>query len=299
MSDDLSDPFWRPPYDVGYKKPPESRRFVKGKSGNPRGRPTKKKPDPKPLVDKSTMESILKVSLREVTVRDGDHLAKIPAFDAVIQTMAAAAMKGSVPAQKAFVELVDRARKELASEIKEDHEFWRNYAVTYDKYIAIYQKAGTPLPEGLPHPDDLVFEENYPVMLRGGDPIVAAQNWSTMVRFRDVLMLQAEQDVRCYPSKEEYQRRTTIFVSHYLLVDTNSRLPKRMQLGEDQIHFRMCSISCLRKRTLEERLRAGWADLGVPYAPNQITPPLKPLLAQFGIDVSKAQSSCERRTHDR
>jgi hypothetical protein len=36
------------------------------------------------------------------------------------------------------------------------------------------------------------------VMLRGGDPISAAQNWSTMVRFRDVLMLQAEQDVLCF-----------------------------------------------------------------------------------------------------
>jgi hypothetical protein len=88
-------------------------------------------------------------------------------------------------------------------------------------------------------------------MLRGGDPISAAQNWSTMVRFRDVLMLQAEQDVLCYPSKEKYQRRTTIFVSHYLLVDTNFRLPKRMQLGEDQIHSRMCSISCLENAHLK------------------------------------------------
>jgi hypothetical protein len=299
MSDDLSDPFWRPPYDVGYKKPPESRRFVKGKSGNPRGRPTKKKPDPKPLVDKSTMESVLKVAQREVTVREGDSLAKIPAFDAIIQSMAAAAMKGNVQAQKTFVELVDEARREQAADIKGDHAFWRDYAATYDKYVVTLQRAGKPVPEGLPHPDDLVFEENCPVMLRGGDPIIAAQNWSTMVRFRDVLMLQAEQDIRCYPSEEKYQRRTTIFVSHYLLVHTNDCLPKRMQLSDDQIQFRMYDISCLRKRTLEERLRAGWADLGVPYAPNQITPPLKPLLAHFGIDVSKVQSACERRTHDR
>lgn len=29
----------REPYDVGYKKPPTSTRFQKGKSGNPKGRP--------------------------------------------------------------------------------------------------------------------------------------------------------------------------------------------------------------------------------------------------------------------
>jgi Family of unknown function (DUF5681) len=28
-------------YDVGYRKPPVAKRFVKGKSGNPRGRPPK------------------------------------------------------------------------------------------------------------------------------------------------------------------------------------------------------------------------------------------------------------------
>ena len=285
MNDDLRGAFWRPPYDVGYKKPPESRRFAKGKSGNPRGRPSKKKPDPKPLVNKSTMESVLKVALREVTAREGDNLTKISAFDAVIQTMAAAAIKGSVPAQKIFVELVDRARKEQATEICDDHKFWRNYAATYDKYAAALQTAGQPVPQHLPHPDDLVFEEGCLVMIRGGDPLIAAKNRDAMTRLRDVLMLQAEQDVRCYPSKEKYHHRTTVFVSHYLSVHINSCLPKRMQLSDGQIQLRMWNNSSFGNRKLEDHLKAGWANFGVQYERKQTSPPLKPLLSYLGIDI--------------
>jgi hypothetical protein len=287
MIDDLKDAFWRPPYEVGYKKPPESCRFAKGKSGNPRGRPAKKRPDSKPLVDKSTMESILKMSLREVTARDGSDFTRITAFDAVLQMMLAAATKGSVAAQKAIVGLVDRARKEHAAEIAEDHAFWKDYAATHKKYTAGLQTAGQPESEGLPHPDDLVFEEGCPVMVRGGDPLIAAKNRDAMVRLRDVLMLQAEQDVRRYPSKEKYHDRTTIFVSHYLLVYTNSCLPKRMQLSDDQIQFRMWNISCLQKNKLEEQLKAGWADLGVRYERNQLTLPLKSLLPCLQINGSR------------
>lgn len=290
MSDDIRDLFWRAPYDVGYKKPPESRRFAKGKSGNPRGRPAKKRPDPKPLVDKSTMESILKMSLREVTARDGDDLTRITAFDAVLQMMLAAATKGSVPAQKAFVGLVDRARKEQAAEIKEEHAFWKDYAATYDKYTAALQTAGQPVPEGLLHPDDLMFEESCHVMVRGGDPLIAAKNRDAMIRLRDVLMLQAEQDVRCYPSEEKYHHRTTVFVSHYLLVHINSCLPKRMQLSGGQIQLRMWNNSSFGRRKLEDHLKAGWANFGVRYERKQTSPPLKPLLSYLGIDIELPDS---------
>jgi hypothetical protein len=288
MSDDLRDPFWRPLYDVGYKKPPESRRFAKGKSGNPRGRPAKKTPGPKPLVDKSTMESILKMSLREVTARDGDDVTKITAFDAVLQIMLATAMKGSVPAQKAVVALVDRAKKEEAAEIKEDHTFWRHYVVTYNEYTAALQTAGQPVPEGLPHPDDLVFEEGRLVMIRGGDPLIAAKNRYALIRFRDVLMLQAEQDVRRFPCEEKYHHRATIFVSHYLLLYANSCLPKRTQLSDSQIQLRMWNISSFGNRKFEGQLKAGWMDLGVPYARNRVTQPIKPLLRYLGIALPSA-----------
>ncbi|AEI04040.1 hypothetical protein OCA4_c29310 [Afipia carboxidovorans OM4] len=245
MSDDENDPFWPPPYDVGYKKPPKSQRFVKGKSGNPRGRPPKKKPLPEPLVDKSTMESILTVSRRKVTVRDGDTSAKLTTIDVVLQTMAVTAMKGSVPAQKAFVELVYRARKDQATEIQNDHTAWRNYVATYNECVETFHKARKPLPEDMPHPDDLVFEEGEFVMLKGGDPIIAAQNRNLMTRFRDVLMLQAEKDRRTF-WKENPKQPLPIFVSEYFATHINACLPKRMQLDDAHLLFRISRIETMR-----------------------------------------------------
>lgn len=282
MSDDLRDAFWRPPYDVGYKKPPESRRFAKGKSGNPRGRPSKKKPNPKPLVDKSTMESVLKVALREVTAREGDNLTKISAFDAVIQTMAAAAMKGSVPAQKIFVELVDRARKERATEISDDHEFWRTYAANYGEHIATLQKTGKPVPHNWPHPDDIVFEDGEHVKFIGGEPAIAVQNRNTIARFRDVLMLQAEMDRRCF-LRDNPGRASPIFVSDYLMVHANSCLPVRKQLDDSHLLIRIMRIQTLRKAELQRQLKESLAEFGLTLAPNRSTPPM---LTMLGIDVS-------------
>jgi hypothetical protein len=51
MSGDAKDPFSQASYEIGYGKPPVAGRFVKGKSGNPRGRP--KKSAAKPSVDHS------------------------------------------------------------------------------------------------------------------------------------------------------------------------------------------------------------------------------------------------------
>lgn len=270
MNHDGDDTFW-PPNKVGYKNPPKSSQFKKGKSGNPRGRPPKKKQETKSHVDKSTMETVLKVALREVTVREGEDISKTPVVAAVIQTMAAAAMKGNVQAQKAFVELVDRARKDQTAQVLDDHEFWRNYAATYDSYVEALHKAKEPLPEYLVHPDDLEFEEGRHVTVKGGDPVEATRNRNLLIQFRDVLMLQSEQDRRYYPFKEEYERDTSIFISDVLLIHINSFLPKRMQLSDNQIQFRQWKIMCLPNRMLEQQLKARLSDLGATYRRNQTT----------------------------
>jgi hypothetical protein len=230
------------------------------------------------------MESVLRVALREVTAREGENLTKISAFDAVIQTMAAAAMKGSVAAQKIFVELVDRARKERATEICDDHEFWRNYAANYGEHVAVLQKTGKLVLDYWPHPDDIVFEDGEHVRFIGGGPTIAVQNRKTIIRFRDVLMLQAEMDRRCF-LRDNPGRASPIFVSDYLMVHANSCLPVRKQLDDCRLLTRIMRIKTLRKAELQRRLKDNWAEFGLTLAPNGTTPPLIPLLAMLGIDV--------------
>jgi hypothetical protein len=198
--------------------------------------------------------------------------------------MAAAAMKGSVSAQKIFVELVDRARKERATEICDDHEFWRTYATNYGEHIAALQKTGKPVPDNWPHPDDMVFEDGEHVKFMAGEPAIAVQNRNTIIRFRDALMLQAEMDRRCF-LRDNPGRASPIFVSDYLMVHAKSCLPVRKQLDDSRLLTHILRIQALRKTELQRRLKEDWAEFGVTLAPNGTTPPLIPLLAILGIDV--------------
>ena len=294
MTDDTKDVFRNPLYEVGYRKPPENRRFAKGRSGNPKGRP--KKTLPKPTMDRSTRESILNISKWLVTIREGEETKKVPLIDAAIQKLGIIAAGGNVPALRTFVGLVERSKKELDAEINGDHEFWRKYTETYEALL----KAGRPIPDHWPHPKDLVFEDDFHVKLRGGgDPAVAAHNRQSMIKFRDLFLLQAEKDRRSFVSKSGRDEHPPLFVSEYLVTLINSCLPMRMQLSETQLQFQMWTISCLRKHKLEERLRMQWAEVGIPEARNLITPPIKPLLAQLGIDLFKLLGSRDDQTRGR
>ena len=48
-------------YEIGYRKPPEGRRFKKGQSGNPSGRPTKSAKSAQPVLVRKSDEQILVV----------------------------------------------------------------------------------------------------------------------------------------------------------------------------------------------------------------------------------------------
>jgi hypothetical protein len=92
MKDDRNDPFKLPSYEIGYRRPPADRQFVKGKSGNPQGRPKKKMQAAKlPSVDPSTRDRFLKSTSYEVTIREGDAVKKIPLTEAIFKVESVAA----------------------------------------------------------------------------------------------------------------------------------------------------------------------------------------------------------------
>ena len=95
------------PYQVGYGKPPLHTRFQKGKSGNPSGRPRR-------TATERAKALALKEAYRTVTVRDGDRVASLPAIQAVLRSQMAAAAKGNVAAQRAFLATVQEIELEYA-----------------------------------------------------------------------------------------------------------------------------------------------------------------------------------------
>lgn len=91
----MSDEKQPPGYLVGYGKPPIEGRLQKGKSGNPSGRPRRKKtsalghgPSLAP-----TRDIIWQEAHRPVTLRDGDKIVTMSSMQAVMRSMTMQAIK--------------------------------------------------------------------------------------------------------------------------------------------------------------------------------------------------------------
>ena len=101
-------------YQVGYGKPPIEKRFKPGKSGNPRGRPkgAKNKKSRIPAKNEERLKSVLlEECYREIGIRDGEKLVKMPVIQAVVRNMALNAAKGNQRSQRMLTENLHTRRR--------------------------------------------------------------------------------------------------------------------------------------------------------------------------------------------
>lgn len=113
------------PYDVGYKKPPVSKRFVKGQSGNPNGRARETKNIP------ALFEELLK---EEITITEGGKEKTIQTQEAIARRVRADALKGK---EKAIERILSYAPK---NEDEEKRYTLLEWADIRDKIAASKQK---------------------------------------------------------------------------------------------------------------------------------------------------------------
>lgn len=89
-------------FEVGYRKPPANTRFVKGRSGNPGGRPRGKR-------SAGLMEDVQSLASGKITAREGNKIERITMQKALIRSLCHQAIKGSVPAARKLFELIQEA----------------------------------------------------------------------------------------------------------------------------------------------------------------------------------------------
>ncbi len=92
-------------YEVGYGKPPRNTQFIKGVSGNPKGRPQK------PL---DFDDELLRESRTSVTINENGRRRSISKHAVVVKQLMNQAAKGNMPAARTYLDHHVRASEKAA-----------------------------------------------------------------------------------------------------------------------------------------------------------------------------------------
>jgi hypothetical protein len=174
-------------FGAGYKNPPQHRRFKKGQSGNPKGRP--KSYDIGLGNSRSINALALKEGERPITVREGTEAREMPLIEATIRKQFATALQGNAYAQKHVTERHGRAEKEQRAQRLQNIEVWKTYISQCQDAINQAKERKEIPPSPLPHPDDIVIDYEQGVQFKG--PINEAElvQLQEHIKIRDVLIM--------------------------------------------------------------------------------------------------------------
>ena len=145
-------------YEVGYGKPPAVTRFVKGKSGNPRGRPKGSRNQMPALNEERLRDIVIAEAYRTIKVKDGCRDVSVPMAQAVMRSIAVNAVRGDQRSQKMFTDLLNTTEAKNKKLHDEYVQTMIDYKYSWEEEIERCKLIGITPPEPVPHPDHIKID---------------------------------------------------------------------------------------------------------------------------------------------
>lgn len=204
------------------------------------------------------MAAVLKESRRLVTVQENGEMSQITARDAVIRAQIKSAATGSPYAQEYQLRRFERAEKEEMAAIEAANAVAELYIESCRRKIEAAQEAGEPIPEFLPHPDDIVIEPGKHWEVDGPIDAQTLEMMNSARELRDLFLMQ-----HIYEMRRDRPVGTSLNLFVARIID--QKLPKRLQMNDSEIinspyHW----VSSAKLRTL---IRKSWRQFGVSIWP--------------------------------
>ena len=252
-------------FGTGYGRPPKAHRFIKGRSGNPKGRP---KAASLPPDAPSSNALILEEGNRLLKVQEQGATSYVTAFKAVLRSHLQTAVKGNAYAQRIFIDRFQQAEAAMRRETAAEVERWTGHRDTLRQLFKLAEERGEPPPKLLPHPDDVVIDRERGVRFVGPWDEQSAASLEVTLKMRDVLLVQDAWDDRHGRGEGEFNQTVAGLMATML----NDNVPARFRLSEVEVVTRLSRLHGTTKRQLRKMLHRGFRDLGQRWRPDVMFP---------------------------
>lgn len=132
----------KPGYEVGFCNPPKQHQFSKGKSGNPRGRPSK---PARSLTTRQSIVDVLRIAEKQINMRRGAKVVSVPIIEAIWESVAAKAANGHAPSQRLMIKEHSHALRQLRNR----HSEFLNAIERWEDEAAVATTGEHPYPDQL------------------------------------------------------------------------------------------------------------------------------------------------------
>ncbi|MEM7061463.1 MAG: DUF5681 domain-containing protein [Pseudomonadota bacterium] len=248
---------------VGYGNPPMETRFQKGRSGNPKGRPRKNAAKETSGSLLPSQQLVLDESKRGISVREGSETIEMEVVQALTRAQIAAALKGSPHAQKSILERIEKSEEAEAKRIALRNEAVRRYQKQKWAEMAEAKRRGNPMPEPVPHPDDIIIEDGKDPSFKGPMTEAETELVKEDCKLRDVMIMQNALDEREHIKgpNEDFSDGPGSAMIFALTIDRG--LPERLKIDDTELILRTMKYNATPKRALLKQLTEGWRECGV------------------------------------